>query len=671
MNRNPTLRRSGGTALLVMLLCGATACPPEVASPPVIASIEMSPKLLNGWFSMPWPNDIRRSDAGMLDWTALPGITTDLFTEPLPQIPLLPEIMAKAQPSVSQFGRNTAVYFRSTVALDPSSLPTPAAATGPESAVQLIDLETGERAPIVVVGQERQDRFRPSHLLTLLPYPGHPLRSDARYAAVVFDDVESAGHIPLEPAELIRQLGREFDSSMPMTAAQHAALGSQLADVAAAVTEHTSHDPGEIVAFSVYRTQNTHREWDGIVAAANAAPTPSISVAGVDACAPSVRDGGASMAIVHGSVPLPMWQAGDFPYLLEGGGIVVPASGRAVLQGTRSTPVQLLVPCSAPPPAGWPVLTFMDGTGGDEDIATTRAPVRRSGVVYGQISPLYGNGIAGAAELLSVFGYTDPAAQKELVFYNLLNPAAIRTNPLQQASDHLVFTRALAQFAMSGAEFGQPGTVRADASKVVIAGHSQGAQTLALVAGADPTIDGVISSAGSGGQYHSISHSPKRLSAIGLVTNGADRMDELNPLIQMVQTVFEIADGANYPTTQHFLNLSAYSDTCTTVETGTHYAMAQRLDTFAAAPEISYGEPSLDRRVASLPVTANSGGATRVQILLPGGHFGYLNNVDRLTQFLTQVHAGSAPVVHADQFVGSVSNCPGTRYDDPPRLFAI
>ena len=669
MNRR-VAKRAVAAMIAASTLVGV-ACAPTSPVSPVVPTIEMSPKLLNGWFSMPWPNDIRRSDAGMLDWTALPGITTDLLTEPLPKIPLLPQIMEKAQPSVTEFGRNSAVYLRSTVEIDPASLPTPSVSLQPSSSVQLIDLDTGERAPVVVVNQERQDRFRPQHLLTLLPYPGHPLRSDARYAAVVFDDVRSTAGAPLEPSPLIAQLGAPYDTSMPMTEAQHTALAGQLAEVTTAVAAHTSHQPSGIVAFSVYRTQDTHHDWDAIATSVKAAPTPRITVNSIAPCAASARDNGASLALVRATIGLPMWQSGQFPYLLEGGRVVVDGAGRAVQQGVRPTPVQLLVPCAAPPVGGWPVATFMDGTGGDEDIATTTAPIRRGGILYGQIGPLYSAGIGDASTVLSTLGYSDPAAQKELVFYNLLNPSAIRTNPLQQASDHLVFTRALAQLSLDGAAFGQSGAVAANPDKVVIVGHSQGAQSLPMVAEADPTIDGVISSAGSGGQYHSISHSPKRLDAIGLVTNGADRLDELNPLIQLVQTVFEVADGANYPTTQHFLNLAAYSDTCTSVETSTHYAEAQGLATYAATPEISYGEPSLDRTVATLPVTANSGGRTRVQILEPGGHFAYLNNIDRLTQFMAEVHAGGAPVVHPELFKGSTYNCPGVRYDDPPRLFGI
>ncbi len=643
--------------------------PPTAPTPPVI---QMLPDRSQGFYSMPWPNDLRRSDRGMSDWSSLPGLASDPLTEPLPAIPLLPAIVDRAESTVTQFGTNTAVFMRPLVALDPTSLPTPAQTTGPDASVLLVDLSTGTRAPAVVVAQERRDRFRPDHLLTVLPYPGHPLRPDTDHAVLVFDTVRTAAGAPLERAPLIDQLRRPHDPSMPMTAEQHGALSRQLDAAVAAVESSSTRDPDDLVAFTVYRTQDTGREWRAVTAAVDSAPTPAIQVDSVDSCTTRSTDPGAPTALVRGRIALPTWQQGAFPYLLDGGRIDVDGSGRAVRTGTRAAPVQLLVPCTTPPAAGWPVLTFVDGTGGDEDIATTPSPVRRAAMLYGQIAPLYGNGVGDAGTVLQGLGFEDLRSQQELVFYNLLNPVAVRTNVLQQASDHLVFTRAVAAFAHPGAAFGQPGTVGADPGSVVIAGHSQGAQTLPFVASAAPSlVDGVVSSAGSGGQYHSIAHGPRRLESLGLLTIAPDRLDELNPLLHMVQTVFEAADGSNVPTTQHFINLTGYADTCTTVETGTHYARSQGLASYALAPEISYGEPSLDRISATTPVSANSSGATRVQVLLPGGHFVYRSNVDRLTSFVAQVHAGTAPVVRPEQFASNASNCAGRRYDDPPRLFGI
>ncbi len=667
--------RSAATiAVTASALVLAVACAPAPTTPPSPVSpvIQMLPDRSQGFYSMPWPNDLRRSAAGMADWSSLPGLTSNPLTEPLPPIPLLPAIVDRAEPTVDRFGTNTAVFMRSLVPLDDGSLPTPAEGLRPDASVQLVELATGERAPAVVVAQERRDRFRPDHLLTVLPYPGHPLHPDRSYGVLVFDTVRTADGTPLERSPLLDQLTRPYEPSMPMNVEQHAALGQQLDAVEAAVVDSTAFEPGDLVAFTVYRTQDTGREWRSVVAALDTTPTPPIQVDAVGTCTNRATDPGAATAIVRGRIALPTWQQGTFPYLLDGGRIGTDGNGRAVRTGTRVAPVQLLVPCTPAPAAGWPVVTFVDGTGGDEDIATTTAPVRRSTMIFGQIAPLYGNGVGDAGSVLESFGFEDLRSQQELVFYNLLNPVAVRTNVLQQASDHLVFTRAVAGFTLDGVAVAQPGAVVADPDRVVIAGHSQGAQTLPFVAAADPDlVDGVVSSAGSGGQYHSIAHGPRRLESVGLLTIAPDRLDELNPLLHMVQTVFEAADGSNVPTTQHFINLTGAADTCTTVETGTHFARAQGLATFALAPEISYGDPDLDRIVATTPVSANSGGATRVQILLPGGHFVYRSNVDRLTSFVQQVHAGTAPVVRPEQFASNTANCAGQRYDDPPRRFGF
>lgn len=653
---------------------GITACVPMTPVPPPEPVIQMLPNQAEGFFSMPWPNHIRRTDSGMTDWNSLPGITSNPLVEPLPTVPLLPAIIDAAQRTVDQFGTNSAVFLRSMVALDDGSLPTPAATLADDASVQLVDLSTGDQAPAVVVSQERADRFRPAHLLTILPYPGHPLRPDREYGVLVFNSVRTATGVPLQPTPLLAQLRQPHAASMPMSAPQHAALSNQLDAVEQITATSTAYSPTDLVAFTVYRTQDTGREWNAVVDALASTPVPPISVTSIDPCTERPRDPGANLALIQGTIALPTWQQGSFPYLLDGGDIRIDPLGRAERTGTRVAPVQLLVPCRPAPATGWPVLTFVDGTGGDEDIPTTSAPVRRTNMIYGQLAPLYGNGVGDASTLLSLVGFPTLRSQQEIVFYNLLNPRAVRSNPLQQASDHLTFTRSLSTFTLDGADLSEPvpGTINADPNRVVISGHSQGAQTLPLVAGADDTlIDGVVSSAGSGGQYHSIAHGPRRLESVGRLTIAPERLDELNPLLHLVQTTIENTDGANFPTTQDFINVSGYADTCTTVETATHFARSQGLASYALAPEISYGEPTLDRIEATSPISANSAGRTRVQVLLSGGHFVYASNVDRLTAFAEEVFAGVAPTVRPAEFETRTNNCAGERYDDPPRLFGI
>ena len=86
------------------------------------------------------------------------------------------------------------------------------------SNVMLIDLDHGyERTPVISVFETTGDRFRPTNLVTLLPYPGHPLRPDTRYAAVMFSGVKTSTGLNSVPAPLIAQLDEPWSATTPVS----------------------------------------------------------------------------------------------------------------------------------------------------------------------------------------------------------------------------------------------------------------------------------------------------------------------------------------------------------------------------------------------------------------------------------------------------------------------
>ncbi len=94
---------------------------------------------------------------------------------------LLPDVVAEIGSSLDGFGVNTAAYFTTETGVAASSFPTPSGSTGPRSPIMLIDLDhPGERVPVIADFQSAADRNRPDNLLTVLPYPGHPLRESTR-----------------------------------------------------------------------------------------------------------------------------------------------------------------------------------------------------------------------------------------------------------------------------------------------------------------------------------------------------------------------------------------------------------------------------------------------------------------------------------------------------------
>jgi hypothetical protein len=274
-------------------------------------------------------------------------------------------------------------------------------------------------------------------------------------------------------------------------------------------------------------------------------------------------------------------------------------------------------------------------------------------------------------------GATDPvlsgvgiaaSEQPELLYANFINPAAGRANPLQQASDHISLLRALEGFSLDGATLGTTGPVGTDESATVASGHSQGAWTLPFVARAHAGLEGVYSSSGSGGQYHSLAHTGQR-NSLALFTADAGPLDELNPLVQLVQTTTEASDGINVgeaslPDGLHYMNVTGSNDGCYALESTRHFATAMGLDLANKQyPATVYGSASLDPPVVAVPASANgAGGATRIQLETQGDHEQALNNPGLGTAFLADVAAGLAPTVPDQAWSNSYYVC-GYRYD--------
>jgi hypothetical protein len=669
--------------LPVAVLCSVVAgCTKESTDgdkrgrPAAPVTIEMRPDRSDGFFSFPWPNEIRKAADGTLDLTGLPGTESVDAQAPGSTAPgqsLLPELAAKAAAAVTDFGTNSAIYLRATGQLDHESIPTPSESLEPTAAIQLLDLDTGEPAPVIVEVQGK-DRFRPDHLVTVLPYPGHPLRPGTRYGLAVTSALLSKAGEPVRPAGLIDRLDEGWSSDTGVDELVWLVLRKQRDEVRSALSREARRDG--LVAFTVFRTQDVAREMDAVAASVRDAPPPKVTFDTRDRCAPDAPLDGTASATYRGSVTLTRFQDGPWPYLREGGTIGVDDSGRAVGQGTTKVPIVVKVPCGDPPPGGWPILTFIDGTGAGADLDGISL-WDRSGWVTASIPPLFGLGREpppDVAALLAAFGLTAPEAQSELLFYNFLNPAAARSNPIQQAADHLALQRAVAALTFDRGRQRAKARVDTDDSLTVISGHSQGAQTLPLVAAADPGIDGVVSSTGSGGQYHTVAHISTQRQGLAVFTGDVDLLDELNPVVQLVQTLLEASDGINFPSRMNYLNISGRGDACVAVETSRHFAGAlglvtispERLDSF-------YGDEELDPPTAGNgQVEGNADGATRANVELPGGHFVAYDDTTTATAFLDAVRAGRPPRVTVDEDPPtSNGNCPGHRWDDPPRRYAV
>ncbi|HEY8546604.1 MAG TPA: hypothetical protein VIL36_16205 [Acidimicrobiales bacterium] len=645
------------------LECERFACVTDVGTTTVL----FDPTLAGGFFDAPWPSDTRRKPDGSLDLSGFPGRDT---------IAVADIVLGRGEAATFGFGPNSAVYFRTTGPIDPASLPaSPEHTVLPRSTVLLLDLDDPTADPVPLLADVKADgtALRPSNLVTLLPYPGHPLRPSTRYAAAIFDEVLDPAGDRLAPSPLLAQL----DGPAPagVDAATWAALRQDRDDTIAAVRDRTLWHPSELVAFTAFTTQDTSAELEALAAAVAALPQPEVlsRTPATTPCTP----GGISRS--SGRVALPIWQAGERPFLNDGGGIVIGPDGRAVQQGVelgssgQGVLLDVAIPCGPAPEDGWPVLLWISGTGGSARATPTELGPNLPYVVL-SVAPLY-----SGDRLVPV---PAPFDTPDFQFYNHLNPLAARTNQLQQAADVLYLERLAHSFTVTPAEEALGVDGRIDTSTVVVAGHSQGAGTVPhTLAVAPPQVVGGFMSAAGGGLYHSIVHRGDVRALVDALT-GAEpgEIDMFHPYPQVLQTFAEVADPANHAAaiTADVALYAGLRDGCTSIETTTHLAQALGIpivnpqarrplfgpEGLAHIP--GYTSP-LEPAVTTAPVSENlPGGRTGAVVEVDSGHFGARAYPAIGRSFVDSIAQGGPVTIDPGPTppVDPGDSCP--RFDPPP-----
>jgi predicted esterase len=161
---------------------------------------------------------------------------------------------------------------------------------------------------------------------------------------------------------------------------------------------------------------------------------------------------------------IPVYQQGRAPYLTpaDGGGVDISEPR------TEEVCLSITVPEDTPPDAGWPTVVFAHGTGG-----SFRSHVR----------PEVSGVLAAATPKFAVIGIDqvehgprrgNSTESPNNLFFNFLNPAATRGNPLQGAADQLSVARFAKALNVDAATTGGS-AIKLDPTKLYFFGHSQGA----------------------------------------------------------------------------------------------------------------------------------------------------------------------------------------------------
>lgn len=468
--------------LLALPACGPVADDPDTGPPPVedagpgetaCAEPDTGPARAvfrldadaSAFFDLPWPTDLRRTGDGTIDVLDFPNTGRNVFVE---------AYLEALTDRLDGFATNGGVYFRFSQSVDPDSLPaTPEASLESGASVVLIDLEAGALHPVVVSYQDCPTRFWAAHSVALRPVYGIPLASARRYAAVV-----TTGVAGMEGATFERDA--DFESVMAGTAA------TDVFEPLAAGLDAVGIAPDTVLAATVFTTQDAIsdtiaiRDW-----MMDEYPAPELRVESVqlNAVSPRYDD-------IEGEYgPVPIFQDGTLPYVDEGGAIEL-TDGVPTVHGEYDARFSLAIPTSDMPEAGYPIVLYAHGTGGNY-----RTPLGNDAA-----RELAQRGIAVMGVDQIHHGTRNPtASDPAFLFFNIPNPDAARDNNRQSALDVVQQARLIDSLRLPTEVVNRDGeAVRFDPDQIYFMGHSQGGLNGPLFLGIDDSARGAVLSAASG-----------------------------------------------------------------------------------------------------------------------------------------------------------------------------
>ena len=148
--------------------------------------------LADGFYALPYPNDLRLGEDGIVELTGL--------TRPNP---LLEDYLDAVEDVQHGFGLTSSLHLRFDGAIDPASLPTsPTASVADDASVYLVNLNPnsahyGEKVPLEYRFEVEAGSMIGENWLACLPFPGFVLEERTSYGLVVTERVLSEDSIPV------------------------------------------------------------------------------------------------------------------------------------------------------------------------------------------------------------------------------------------------------------------------------------------------------------------------------------------------------------------------------------------------------------------------------------------------------------------------------------------
>ena len=594
-----------------------TACPlPDAATSPEVHMDFSRPT----FYSAPFPSDDLLHD-GTLDLSGFPNRQN---------IALIEQSRALIQRDAHGFSTMAGVFFSLSGA--PADETLTAGTVVANRLARVIDLATGDEAPVRLFFASDGGPFGQSNLLTVLPVQGLPLAPATRYAAVLAKHVGSRSI--LRASAEMQQLvsGTRPTTMQPATFDEYRAALRKLSAL--------KIDSGDIAALAVFTTDNPSDGFAPKLAAAPAVPVPQTFTSGEDFPTYCVRNAKTEFA---------SYQSGTAPYGTPADG----GSWQDAVQHTEASRVVITLPKTPMPAAGYPLVVFVrTGGGGDR-------PLVDRGVQAAEGQPALVAG-SGPAQEFAAVGYAGlqvdgplggirnptgdvSGADEQVLVFNFLNGAALRDNIRQSALELALLAQTLGEYRVpdcGGA------TVHFDTQHVAIMGHSMGAWIAPITLAITPLYGAAMLSGAGGSMIANIIYKQQPLDVLPLAEAlvGVSALTAFDPAVSLVEWAVEPGDSTVYAAQAkraHVLMLQGFVDHYIPPPVANAVSLPMRLDLAGAALDQAIPETAtLENLVPLLPLS----GAKQIPFPAQG------NAASGLTRVVVQNHGDSVEDGHETMF---------------------
>ena len=458
-----------------------------------------------------------------------------------------------------------------------------------ESPIQLIDVDPdseqyGRRFPLSVSITRMVDKYRPRHLLQVLPTMGVPLRPDTTYALIVTDATPLSDiNYWQQDVQLAAALG---------VAGTDLELPQEVVEVYAPLRQFMAEDgidPSSIVGATVWTTGNPLKKFyqGARRIAEKAEQLPELPISNVEHLLDYPE-----YCVIRGDIDIPGYQKGVLPFTREGGEFEWDDTGAPIEQYTRTTEFVVTIPKDFQmPEAGFPLLSYVHGAAGVArqvyergdfdyyDLSRYPYYIAKEGEGPSQIAAERGWASSGLGQHFSVNHLPDLGVMTILAGFNPYNPDAFSNNYVVITWEAIYFRRVLEKLRLDPDLCPQanPGpnqtAFRFNTAHEVSMGQSLGVWGAALKVAADPKpYDGLIIG-GSGGTWIKTMNSSfiNRFAFTNFVVHQYlfHAFDDAHPFLMLAEWAFaetdlsvSLTEMMQYPTKSppHVLSYSGYRD---------------------------------------------------------------------------------------------------------------